>query len=105
MEKLKRTSTNEAIMVSSMRSFSSSIFDDSFKRFRSIKKKRKRLPKKEPGVDDCKHIVRYSSLEVKEDSPSTNSRLPNPTTSNVEPVPSRAQERNQEAEVQLEPNN
>ena len=56
-------------------------------------------------MDDCKHIVRYSSLQVKEDTPSTNSRLPNPTTSNVEPVPSRAQESNQEAEVQLEPNN
>lgn len=103
MEKLKRTSTNEATMVSSMRSFSSSIFDDSFKRFRSIKKKRKRVPKKEPGVDDCKHIMRYSlRLEVKEDSTSTNSRLPNPTTSNVEPVPSRAQENDQEAEVQQE---
>ncbi len=95
MAKLKKSNASEDMMPFSL-SFSSSIFDDSLKRIRARrsktakkKKENKKATKKEPGVDECRHIMRYNlSLEGtvgKGDGSSTHVRLPTPTTSNVEP--------------------
>jgi hypothetical protein len=90
MEKFNRKSSNESLtLANSIRSFSSSIFDDSRKgkasRSRNVKKKK--ITPKDPSLDKCKHVVRYSlDLDGNEGSNNNDHSDSTPTASNIELV-------------------